>query len=55
MVDNCVPAQSRPVALLRALGSVFETATVCLQGTRGDADDAAAGLLELIRSPLGSA
>lgn len=49
LIDNTVPARSRPRAVLTALERV--TAETCaLLGTRGDADEAAAELMRLLRS-----
>jgi hypothetical protein len=47
LLDNAVAARSRPRAVLAALDGATLHAQA-LQGTRGDADDAAARLLELV-------
>jgi hypothetical protein len=44
LVDNAVPAQSRPRAVMTALVAAVEHA-VTLEGTRADADDTAKDLL----------
>lgn len=44
LVDNTIPAQSRPRAVLTALTATV-TKAVTISGVRGDADEAAAGLL----------
>jgi hypothetical protein len=47
LLDNTVPARSRPLAAFTALEGATEDAYV-LEGTRGDADEAAARLLAML-------
>jgi hypothetical protein len=48
LIDNTVPARTRPRAVLTALTALTDGATA-LTGTRGDADEAAAHLLALLQ------
>lgn len=45
LVDNCVPARSRPQAMLEAMAAALADARA-MTGTRGDADEAAHRLIE---------
>jgi len=47
LIDNTVAARSRPRAMLTAVGQATSSARA-VAGTRGDADEAAARLLELL-------
>ena len=49
MVDNCVPARTRPEAMLDVLTKVAGSARNW-KGTRGDADEAARALIERLTS-----
>ena len=52
LIDNTVAARSRPRAMLTAVGQATSSARA-VAGTRGDADEAAARLLELLATSAG--
>jgi hypothetical protein len=47
LVDNCVPARTRPAEMLDALTTAVPM-TGLVRGTRGDADEAAAALIAML-------